>query len=154
MLYWWLTLGQMKRYSQGFIFMTLLQSIVQWTIYSATTFLEKCRKVVLEKWFFKLGFFFLVNHFSPTWKMWIYSLKPPFFLVNHFSRTRFLEPDFSNQISRTTFLEPLFYSFLEKWLQNKWSTAPPPYICTYFVTCYIKTFSKYKYCYILVLFGT
>jgi hypothetical protein len=26
-----------------------------------------------------------------------------------------------NQISRTTFLEPLFYTFLEKWLQNKWS---------------------------------
>ena len=38
----------------------------QWTFYSATSFLEKCRKVVLEKWFFKLGFFFLVNHFSPT----------------------------------------------------------------------------------------
>ena len=37
-----------------------------WTIYSATTILEKCRKVVLEKWFCKLGFFFLVNHFSPT----------------------------------------------------------------------------------------
>ena len=29
----------------------------QWTIYSATTILEKCRKVVLEKWFCKLGFF-------------------------------------------------------------------------------------------------
>ena len=28
--------------------------------------IEKCRKVVLEKWFFKLGFFFLVNHFSLT----------------------------------------------------------------------------------------
>ena len=67
----------------------------QWTIYSATTFLEKCRKVVLEKRFYKLRFFF--------WS------------------TTFLEPDFSNQISRTTFLEPLFYNFLEKWLQNKWS---------------------------------
>ena len=31
------------------------------------------------------------------------------------------EPDFSNQISWTTFLEPLFYTFLEKWLQIKWS---------------------------------
>jgi hypothetical protein len=41
---------------------------MQWTFYSATSFLEKCRKVVLEKWFFKLGFFFLLNHFSPTWK--------------------------------------------------------------------------------------
>ena len=38
-----------------------------------------------------------------------------------FWSTTFLEPDFSNQISRTTFLEPLFYNFLEKWLQNKWS---------------------------------
>ena len=37
-----------------------------WTIYSATTVLEKCRKVVLDKQFCKLGFFFLVNHFSPT----------------------------------------------------------------------------------------
>ena len=55
----------------------------QRTFYSATSILKKCKKVVLEKWFFKLGFFFLVNHFS---------------------RTRFLEPDFSNQISRTTFL--------------------------------------------------
>ena len=34
------------------------------TIYSATTFLEKCRKVVQEKWFCKLRIFFLVNHFS------------------------------------------------------------------------------------------
>ena len=32
--------------------------IYQWTFYSATSFLEKCRKVILEKWFFKLGFFF------------------------------------------------------------------------------------------------
>ncbi len=67
-----------------------------WTIYSATTFVEKCRKVVLEKWFCKLGFFFLVNHFSRTTKkIWV---------------------------CRTTFLEPLFYTFLEKWLQIKWST--------------------------------
>ena len=41
---------------------------IQRTFYSATSFLEKCRKVVLEKWFLKLGFFCLVNHFSPTWK--------------------------------------------------------------------------------------
>ena len=37
---------------------------INWTIHSATTFLEKCRNVVLDKWFCKLGFFFLVNHFS------------------------------------------------------------------------------------------
>ena len=83
-----------------------------WTFYSATSFLEKCKKVRLEKWFFKLGFFFLVNHFSRTRKkiqVW---------------RTVFLEPDFSSQISQTRFLEPLFYTFLEKWLQIKWSTVP------------------------------
>ena len=40
----------------------------QRTFYSATSILKKCRKVVLEKWFFKLGFFFLVNHFSRTRK--------------------------------------------------------------------------------------
>ena len=39
-----------------------------WTIFSATSFLEKCIKVVLEKCFFKLGFFFLVNLVSPTRK--------------------------------------------------------------------------------------
>ena len=41
---------------------------INWTIHSATTFLEKCRNVVLDKWFCKLGFFFLVNHFSWTRK--------------------------------------------------------------------------------------
>ena len=29
--------------------------IIHWTIYSATTFLEKCRKVVQEIWFEKSG---------------------------------------------------------------------------------------------------
>ena len=43
-------------------------------------------------------------------------MKPLFFWS-----TTFLEPDFLNQISRITFLEPLFYTFLEKWLQIKWS---------------------------------
>ena len=74
------------------------------TIYSATTFLEKCRKVVLEKCFCKLGFFFWSTTFLQPEKRWIYGIKPPFFLVNHFSRTRFLEPDFLNHFSRTTFL--------------------------------------------------
>ena len=82
----------------------------QWTIYSATTILEKCRKVVLEKWFCKLGFFFLVNHFSPTWKKLDLWYKTTFFsgqplFSNQISRTRFLEPDFSNQISWTRFLK-------------------------------------------------
>ena len=71
----------------------------QGTIYSATNFLEKCRNVVLEKWFFKLGFFFWSTTFLEPEKMLIYSIKPSFFLVNQFSRTRFFQPDFSNQIS-------------------------------------------------------
>ena len=62
------------------------------------------RKVVLEKWFCKLGFFFWSTTFLQPEKMWIYGIKPPFFLVNHLSRTIFLQPDFSNQISRTTIL--------------------------------------------------
>ena len=76
------------------------------------------RKVVLEKWFFKLRFFFWSTTFLQPENLRIYSIKPPFFWS-----TTFLEPDFSNQISRTTFLGPLFNNFLEKWLQNKWFPA-------------------------------
>ena len=74
--------------------------------------------MVLEKWIYKLGFFFWSTTFLQPEKRWIHGIKPPFFLVNHFSQTRFLEPDFSNHFSRTTFLH-----FLEKWLQIKWSSA-------------------------------
>ena len=87
---------------------------IHWTFYSATSILKKCRKVVLEKWFFKLGFFFLVNTFLKPGKMLIYGIKPSFFSG---------QPLFSNQISWTRFLEPLFHTFLEKWLQNKWSNG-------------------------------
>ena len=48
----------------------------QWTIYSATTFLEKCRKVVLKTQIFVSG--------------------------QSFFSTRFFEPDFSNQISKNS----------------------------------------------------
>ena len=70
--------------------------------------------------------FFLVNHFSPTWKKVNLWYKTTFFsgqslFSSQISWTRFLEPDFLNQISWTRFLEPLFYTFLEKWLQIKWS---------------------------------
>ena len=60
----------------------------------------------------KTQFFFLLNHFSPTWKY-----------VNLWYKTTFFsgQPFFSNHISWTRFLKPLFYTFLEKWLQNKWS---------------------------------
>jgi len=77
----------------------------QWTIYSATIFLEKCRKVVLEKWFHKLSFFFLVNHFSRArkkvdlWYKTIFFSGQPLF-SNHIFRAIFPQPDFSNQISK------------------------------------------------------
>ena len=58
-----------------------------WTIYSATTILEKCRKVVLEKWFCKLGFFF-----------WLETQK---------KNPKFADPLFSKiRVCRTTFLPP------------------------------------------------
>ena len=101
---------ELKFYLLNFLF-NLTCHKNQWTISSATTILEKCRKVVLEKWFCKLGFSFLVNHFSPTWKKVDLCYKTTFFSG---------QPLFSNQISRTTFLEPLFYTILEKWLQIKW----------------------------------
>ena len=85
-------------------FFRILYLCLHWIIYSATSFLEKCRKVVLEKWFGKLRFFFLVNHFFRTRKKVDLCYKTTFFLVNPFSRARFLQPDFSNHISRTRFL--------------------------------------------------
>ena len=90
-----------------FIFISIKTN--QWTIYSATTFLEKCSKMVLEKLFFKVGFFCLVNHFSRTRKnvdLWykttFFSGQPLF--SNQISWTRFFEPDFSNHFS-TLFLK-------------------------------------------------
>ena len=76
-------------------------------ISSATTFLEKSRKVVLDKWFCKLGFFFWSTTFLEPEKKVVYSINPPCFLVNHFSQTTFLKPLLSNLFSQTTFLDPL-----------------------------------------------
>ena len=69
-------------------------------IYSATSFLGKCRKMVLEKWFCKSRFFFWSTIFLEPDFSWIYSMKSHFFLVNHFFQTKFLKPYFSNQISK------------------------------------------------------
>ena len=88
------------------------------TIYSATTFQEKCRKVVLEKWFCKLRFFFWSTPFLEPDKKVVYSI---IHLV--FWSTTFLEPLFWNQISRTKFLEPDFYKLQKSSAQNKWSTG-------------------------------
>ena len=47
----------------------------QWTIYSATTFLEKCKKVVQEIWFDKNGSRKMVDQK----KRWFYTINPHFF---------------------------------------------------------------------------
>ena len=88
----------------------------QWTIYSATTFLENCRKVVREIWFKKSGSRKAVD----LNKRWFYTINPPFFMLEKSGW-----PEKKIRVCRATFLEPLFYTFLEKWLQIKWSTLFP-----------------------------
>ena len=105
--------------------------MVQSAIYSATTFLEKCRKVVLEKWFFKLGFFFLVNHFSWTRKNVDLWYKTTFFSV---------QPLFSNQISQTRFLKPYFSNQISKNCQNRGSRIKG----WVWISWYVDTFGESK----------
>ena len=97
----------------------LRPSVQHWishgTIYSATTFLESCRKVVGEKWLEKSGSRNLVR------EKWLTRKKGGFILrINIFSGWRKVVDQkkktiLKNHFSRTT--------FLEKWLQNKWSSA-------------------------------
>ena len=84
--------------------------IAQWTISSATTFLEKCRKVVREIWFEKSCSLKVIDQKK---KVGLY-YKSTFFQV----REKWLARK-KIWVCRTTFLEPLFYTFLEKWLQIK-----------------------------------
>ena len=70
----------------------------QWTIKSATTFLERCRKVVLEILFEKSG---LRKMVLQTW------------IFFWFEKSGWPEKKWKLE-------EPLFYTFLEKWLQIKW----------------------------------
>ena len=49
-------------------------------------------------------------------KRWFYTINQPFFW---FEKSGW--PQKKIRVCRTTFLETLFYTFLEKWLQNKWS---------------------------------
>ena len=51
-------------------------------------------------------------------KEWFYNVNQPFFW---FEKSGW--PQKKIQVCRTTFLETLFYTFLEKWLQNKWSSV-------------------------------
>ena len=75
-------------FSQMFKNQNAIPWSMHWTIYSATTFLERCRKVVREKWLEKSGSRNLVQ------EKWLTRKKI--------------------RVWRTTFLEPLFYTFLEK----------------------------------------
>ena len=63
------------------LFKYLVQLCSQWTIYSATTFLENCRKVVREKWFEKSGLRNLVREKWLTEKMVVLYYKSTFFQV-------------------------------------------------------------------------
>ena len=65
-----------------------LQTIRHWTIYSAPTFLERCRKVVREKWFEKSGSRNLVQEKWLTRKKVVLYYKSTFFLVREKWLTR------------------------------------------------------------------
>ena len=62
--------------------------------------------------------FFWSTTFPEPEKNLVYSINPPFFW---FEKSGW--PEKKIWVCRTTFLEPFFYTFLEKWLQNKWSIA-------------------------------
>ena len=68
--------------------------IAQWTISSATTFLEKCRKVVREIWFEKSGSRKVVDQK----KRWFYTINPHFFRLEKSGwpekKSEFAEPLF------------------------------------------------------------
>ena len=70
--------------------------------------------MVREIWFEKSGSRKVVDQK----KGWFYSINPPFLW---FEKSGW--PEKKIRVCRTTFLEPLFYTFLEKWLQNKWSNV-------------------------------
>jgi len=76
----------------------------QWTIYSATTFLESCGKVVREKWFEKSGSRNLVQEKWLTRKKVVLYHKSTFFQVGEKWLTRKKNPSLKNHFSRTTFL--------------------------------------------------
>ena len=89
------------------------KSLTLWTIYSATTFLEKCRKVVSEIWFEKSGsrkmvlqtwiFLLLREKWLTRKKRWFYTINPHFL---RFEKSSWPEknPSLKNHFSRTTFL--------------------------------------------------
>ena len=80
--------------------------------YSAPSIIAVLRNLVEEIWLEKSGSRKVVDQKK---KVFLYH-KSTFFLVGEkwLARKKIWA-------CRTTFLEPLFYTFLENWLQNKWS---------------------------------
>ena len=68
----------------------------------------------VEKWFKKSGSRNLVREIREIWFEKSGSRK----VVDQKKKIR---------VCRTTFLEPLFYTFLQTWLQNKWSNGSSTY---------------------------
>ena len=77
-------------------------NFIQSPCYSAPSIFALFRNLVWEIWFEKSG---LRNLVRVIW----------------FEKSGW--PEKKIWVCRTTFLKPLFYTFLEKWLQNKWSIA-------------------------------
>ena len=101
----------------------------QRTIYSATTFLESCRKVVREKWFEKSGLRNLV------WEIWFEKSGWPekkvvlYYKSTFFSGWRKVVDQKKIRVWRTILLEPLFYTFPKMRSQNKRSSGPVSINC-------------------------
>ena len=73
----------------------------------------------LEIWFEKSGSRKMVREkMVDQKKRWFYTINPHFFRLEKSGW-----PEKKIWVCRTTFLKPLFYIFLEKWLQNKWSNG-------------------------------
>ena len=78
--------------------------LTDWTTYSATTFLESCRKVVQEKWFEESGSRNLVQEKWLTIKKVVLYHKSTSFQVGEKWLTRKKNPSLQNHFSRTNFL--------------------------------------------------
>ena len=80
--------------------------------YSAPSIFAVLKNLVGKIWFEKSGSRKVVFQKKGGFILWIY-------LFLWFEKSGW--PEKNIWFCRTTFLEPLFYTFLEKWLQNKWS---------------------------------
>ena len=81
-----------------------VRDICHWTIYSPTTFLERCRKVVREKWLEKSGSRNLVREKWLARKKVVLYYKSTYFQVGEKWLTRKKNTSLKNHFSRTTFL--------------------------------------------------